>query len=171
MVKFEVEITAEEYIRLNYRIVYANPVVLIALAACAIVVGTNLTSGGWDALTKGPADIIALFALGYLLLFLPVTLFYRVRGLYYRMAALNEKQVFTVDETGVNIKGQTFDVKNEWSAYKTIELKKDWMVLWKAKNFGNFVPLRSFKNPEEIEQFIAMAKERGIVVKGKLPAK
>lgn len=169
MVKFEVEIKAEEYIKLNYRIVYANPVVLIALVACAIVVATNLTNGGWDALTKGPADIIALFALGYLLLFLPVTLFYRVRGLFYRMAALNEKQTFTVDDSGVNIKGQTFEVKNEWSAYKTVELKKDWMVLWKAKNFGNFVPLRSFKSTEDLEQFIAMAKEKGIKVRGKYP--
>lgn len=170
MLKFEVSIKPEEYIKLNYKLVYRSPAMLIILAGCTIgFVSVIIKDGfGWQQFTGSMGNMLPVIILAYAVVVLPITLFYRIRGLFGRMPALHEKQTYTVDETGVNIKGKTFDVKNEWEGYQTLQIIGSWIILWKAKNFGNFIPLRSIKTPEDLQQLITLAQNNGLAIKGKL---
>jgi hypothetical protein len=170
MLKFTVNVKPQEYIKLNYQLVYSSPAMLIILVGCAIgFAAVVIKEGfGWQQFTHSIGNMLPLIVLVYTVIVLPITLFYRIRGLFNRMPALHEKQTYTIDEKGVYIKGKTFDAESEWEEYKSLQIKNNWIILWKAKNFGNFIPLSAIKTTEDLQQLIALAADNGLEIKGKV---
>lgn len=159
MIELDVEINGIEYIKLNYAIVYRNPALIIVLAVAVVMllvstITDNLTT---DSLLSSPVHIIALLVLAYVLLALPVILFYRVRTLYNTLPLLHERLHYTIDEKQIVIKGKTVKEKNPWKDYVTVKQTKNWVILWKAQNMGNFIPKTAFKNEGDLERLIEMA--------------
>lgn len=159
MIELDVEINGVEYIKLNYTLVYRNPALIIVLAAAMVMLLVSIITGNLtaDNIFSSPVHIIALLVLAYVLLVLPFILFYRVRTLYNTLPLLHERLHYTFDEKQILIKGKTVKEKNPWKDYVAVKQTKNWVILWKAQNMGNFIPKTAFKNEGDLERLIDMA--------------
>ncbi len=167
MIELDVEIDGVEYIKLNYKLVYSNPALVIVFLAALVIVLGSVFMGRFSTgnLTSSPVLIIALIIIAYLLILLPITLFYRVKHLYNTMPVLHEKLRYTINEQQVIVKGKTVKEKNVWKDYATIKQTKNWVILWKAKNMGTFIPKSAFKNKDELERLFQFATSGGVQVR------
>jgi len=167
MIELDVKIDGVEYIKLNYRLVYSNPALVIVFCTALVMVLGSVFMGRFSAdnLTLSPVLIIALIVIAYLVILLPIILFYRVRHLYNTMPVLHEKLHYTINEKQVIVKGKTVNEKNNWKEYATIKQTKNWVVLWKAKNMGTFIPKSAFKNKDDLGLLFHLATSGGVKVK------
>lgn len=167
MIELNVKLDGVEYIKLNYKLVYSNPALIIVfLAAIAMVLGTVLTGKfSLDNLTGTPVLLIALIVIAYLLILLPITLFYRVRHLYNTIPVLHERLHYKIDEKQIAVKGETFKEKNQWKDYISVKQTQNWIILWKAKKMGTFIPKSAFKNEEDLAVFFQLAEANKLLLK------
>lgn len=167
MIELDVKIDGVEYIKLNYKLVYSNPALVIVFITALVMVLGSVFMGKLDFsnLIGSPILLIALIIIAYLLVLLPITLFYRVRHLYNTMPVLHENLHYTIDEKQVVVKGKTVKEKSLWKDYATIKQTKNWVILWKAKNMGTFIPKSVFKNEDDLERLFHFATNGGVQIK------
>lgn len=167
MIELDVKIDGVEYIKLNYKLVYSNPALVIVFLTALVMVLGSVFMGKLDFsnLMGSPILLIALIIITYLLILLPITLFYRVRHLYNTMPVLHESLHFTIDDKQVVVKGKTVKEKSPWKDYATIKQTKNWVILWKAKNIGTFIPKSAFKNEDDLERLFQYATNGDVQVK------
>lgn len=169
MIELDVKIDGVEYIKLNYKLAYSNPALLIVfLGTVAIVLGAVFTGRlDFSNLLASPVPLVGLLVLLYLLVILPVTLFYRARYAYSTLPALYEKVHYTISEKGITQKGQTFTEKFAWTDFAAIKQTQNWILLLKTKNAGIFIPKNAFKSEEELEKVVLFAFQNNLrILKG-----
>lgn len=167
MIELDVKIDGVEYIKLNYKLVYSDPALVMVFFTAVIMLLGSVFMGKLDFsnLTASPILLIAIIVIAYLLILLPITIFYRVRHLYNTVPVLYEKLHYSIDEKHVVIKGKTVKDKSFWKDYSAIKQTKNWVILWKAKNMGTFIPKSAFKKEGELEQLFQFATSNGVLVK------
>ncbi len=165
MIELDVKIDGVEYIKLNYRLVYSNPALLIIFSGVVAIVLGSIFTGRLDFtnLLTSPIPSLGLLVIFYLVLILPVSLFYRARYFYNNHAALHERVQYSINEKGLTQKGETFTEKFVWKDFLVVRQTDKWLLLLKGRSAGVFIPKSAFKKEEDLDFLLQMAKENKLI--------
>ncbi len=166
MLQFQVSITKKEYKKISIQFLLKRlwlikiiiPVILFNFLFSLLMEG--LSSDYFLSSGLMPLLVILLFC----------TIFYFslnsiVEKAYQNSPALNETIIYTVDENGVNIEGDSFHTSLQWSRFNYIWVKGDFILLLQTAAFGNFIPTRNLSS-EQLEQLLQYAQNANVKIKG-----
>lgn len=164
--QFQVSITKEEYKKVSIQFL------LKRLWLIKIIIPVLLLNFLLSLLMEGPSSDIFLNSglMPLLVILLFCTIFYfslnrSVGKAFQNSPALTETIIYTVDEKGVNVKGESFHTTMPWSRFNYIWVKGDFILLLQTTAFGNVIPTRNFSEGQ-LEQLLQYAQNANVKIQG-----
>jgi hypothetical protein len=149
-IKVTVLIEFREYLKANYIFILKRmwffPVFLLIIAAAGVIFTDH-------------SKATFLNAYIYLLIF-PLIFILMIAGIYMSskqamksLPALSQNILYSFDDSGIEAEGTTFDQRMGWNMIIKAEEAANMIVLYSTPTTGYFLPLRCFRDEEQIREF------------------
>ena len=165
MIEFKVKMTLKDYRKLNFFLVYKRPmtIFLTFIGIINIFAFIMYLSGSTSSFLTNPVFNLIF---GLIMTFLtPLSIFYSTKKSYATNKYMQSETEWTISDEKIKIKGKSFEGEYDWSnVYKIIKVS-DWIIIYKDRIIGNFIPINSFNNKEDYQFFWDYAKKNNVKLK------
>jgi hypothetical protein len=94
-----------------------------------------------------------------------VSLSKSIEKAYDKMPVFNETVIYTINESGLKVKGESFEATMPWNKFDYIWAKGDFLVFLQTATFGNIIPKRNLSSGQ-LEQLLQYAHTANVKIKG-----
>ena len=70
-----------------------------------------------------------------------------------------DHSIYTFSDDGINFQSATVEAKLSWDAFKKVDIDKDFLWLFVAKNQAYILPIRCFENKETLDAVYQLTKD------------
>ncbi len=132
------KLTLDDYIKVNFYMVYRKGAVKLFTAIgifylCISIIGFSYGhSFPWGLLCTGLFFILLIPTMTYIL----------ARRAYSLHSRMTETMIYNVDETHIQLTGETFNVQFTWDKILGVSETKNWVLIWQNKYIANVLPKR-----------------------------
>lgn len=158
--RVESRLIFEEYLRLQYILIYRNPwMIFISSVGLIMLVFSILYFLGFNQIATETPYYPLVFGL-IVVVFLPFSVFRSVKKTFQTNGRLQEKIVYDFSGDRIKIIGESFSSELDWGKlYKIIE-RKDWILIYQDKVVSNIIPKESFG--DRFGEFKRIVREKTI---------
>ncbi len=111
---------------------------VVLILFCILFIPSRIMNG--EPITE-TSDMLLLLIVIFIVL-MPLILYFTASREYDSNLRLHEKQIVTIGQSEIHIKGESFESQLSWSkVYKFTESKK-YFYIWQSKNSANIIPKR-----------------------------
>lgn len=165
MLQFKVKVTESEYIRFSSlfilsKIKIIKIIIPVFFISFLLALSRDIKNDNFPGMST-------------LALVVPVAVFFPIynsfkkdlKKSYLKFSSLQEETVYTVDDSGINVKGETFESFILWDKVDNILTKKEFVMISLTPSFGNLIPRRNLTS-EQLLQLLKYAHNANVKIKG-----
>ena len=153
-------LSLDQYCKMNFYILWNRLRWLLVWVAILLLICSFSTS------PKELADSSSLWIVAFLLLYLmilPLINYFAARHNYKNIKSMSEYKVYQFDDYGVQMDGQTINMKLAWSNVLNVsERKSSFLVSMCSKRSIAFLPKSDFSVIEDIDAFKNLVVSKGV---------
>ena len=158
MIKLNVKITQQDYIKMTLTRFLKRPSIIILFIFFSI----NIIISFWG---NSKIDPMYIYVFGGYMLGMPLLIVYSARKTYNTNKDLQGEVAWTISEESLKLKGNAFESEFEWSSIYYIKKSEKYILLFKDRIVANIISIDSFESENDLARFWEFAKKNNIKIK------
>jgi len=143
MINVTTKLTVDDYIKVNYHMVYRKWAIkgMVGFGIFFVLLSLfTLVSGDFS-------WFLLIFGL-FLTVGLRTQVYFAAKRTYKTDGRISENLEYLFDNKEITITGESFNSRLTWDKIYSVTENKDWVLIWINRQIANVVPKRDFKNGE-----------------------
>lgn len=166
MIQFQVTVTKTDYKKVTIQNVFRQFWGLYILLPLFVL---NILYSGYtysfNAIFLFKILLPEIILSGLIIFLLSLSFKKNTKKIFKTLPIFTEKIIYSVDENGLHIKGETFKNTMAWNKFSYLWAKGDYLVFYQTSSFGNIIPKRNL-TAEQLDTLLQYARIANLKIKG-----